>query len=180
MIRQTLKGGLLATVAVLAFLPTAAGAAPVDAAASSPVPGAISQYRADHNHHAPYRIHHRRHSAYRLHRHHLRRAYHARRFHHYTVQGMAYRPVGAAAPYRVRPYRTYGRVTTGYAGLNVRSGPGTGYRVIGHRQAGRYLHLTCRTHGSWVHGNRTWYRLAHHRGYVSAYYVRTRRALPWC
>ena len=141
MIRQTLKSGLLATIAVLAFLPTAAGAAPADNATPHPVPAAISQYHA-------HRIHHIHHAPYRLHRHHQ--------------------------------YRTYGRVTTGYARLNVRSGPGTGYRVIGHRHAGQYLHLTCRTRGSWVHGNRTWYRLAHHRGYVTAHYVRTRRALPWC
>jgi hypothetical protein len=31
-----------------------------------------------------------------------------------------------------------------------------------------------------VHGNHIWYRLPHHRGYVSAHYVRTGRAVPWC
>lgn len=77
-----------------------------------------------------------------------------------------------------------GRVTTHRVPLNVRSGPGTAHRVIGVRRAGRLIAVQCRTYGSWVHGDRQWYRLAHiqgHlRGYVSAHYVRVRRTVPWC
>ncbi|MEU6511570.1 MULTISPECIES: SH3 domain-containing protein [unclassified Streptomyces] len=143
MIRRTLKSGLLATVAVLAFLPTTAGAATASAAGSYPVPGAVTQHHARHIDLFQRRAH-RRHVTHRV------------------------------------AVRATGRVTTRHARLNVRSGPGTGYRVIGHRHTGRYLHLTCKTRGSWVAGNRVWYRLAHHRGYVSARYVRIDRALPWC
>ncbi|KOV61343.1 SH3 domain-containing protein [Streptomyces sp. MMG1121] len=183
MILRTLKSGLLATVAVLAFLPTAAGAATANAATAYPAPGAIAQH---HTHSAPYRIHHHRYDAYRLH--HLRHAYRIHRFHRLGAPGTAYRfaPRTAAyswgapaASYRLASHVT-GRVTTRHARLNIRSGPGTGYRVVGHRHTNRLLHLTCKTRGSWVAGNRTWYRLTHHRGYVSAHYVRTHRALPWC
>ncbi|WEO99310.1 SH3 domain-containing protein [Streptomyces sp. FXJ1.172] len=148
MIRRTLKSGLLATVAVLALLPAAAGAAPASAVAPYPVPGAIAQHHVRHTYPAPYRLHHRGHAG------------------HWT----SYRLVRRAT----------GRVTTRHVRLNVRSGPGTGYRVIGHRHAGRLVGLTCKTRGSWVAGNRIWYRLAHHGGYVSARYVRADRVLPWC
>ncbi|MGW3210024.1 hypothetical protein [Streptomyces sp. NPDC001135] len=191
MIRRTLKSGLLATVAVLAFLPTAAGIAAASATTQHPAPSAVTQDDAHHRTHVTHRVHHRvhlrRHQAHRVHRH--------------TPQGAAYRSAPRttahrftpyAAPYRLQyrlvarwvPYRPLrpvtGRVTTRHARLNVRSGPGTGYRVIGHRHTGRHLTLACRTRGSSVYGNHTWYRLSHHRGYVSARYVRADRALPWC
>jgi hypothetical protein len=74
-----------------------------------------------------------------------------------------------------------GVVTTRHASLNVRSGPGTGYRTIGVRHPGRWLALQCRTHGSRVRGTHLWYRLAHGRGYVSARYVAViRGSVPWC
>lgn len=73
-----------------------------------------------------------------------------------------------------------GRVTTHHMRLHVRSGPGTGYRVIGSRPAGRVLAITCKRQGSSVLGNRLWYRLAHGKGYVSAHYVRNLRAVRWC
>ncbi|WP_189704485.1 SH3 domain-containing protein [Streptomyces anandii] len=77
-----------------------------------------------------------------------------------------------------------GRVTTHRFPLNVRSGPGYAHRVIGVRHAGRLIAVQCRTYGSWVRGDRQWYRLAyirgHLRGYVSARYVRVRRTVPWC
>ncbi|MQY36348.1 hypothetical protein SRB17_43470 [Streptomyces sp. RB17] len=202
---RSLKSGLLAAVAVLAFLPTAAGATAADAAPQHPVPGAVVQYDAQHHRthqrgHAAYRFHHRVHLR-RHHAHHARHAYRVHRGHLFTAQGMAYRFVPRsmaypratwAVPYRLRyrlaaqwvSYRhtwaATGRVTTRWARLNVRSGPGTGYRVIGHRHTGRHLTLVCRTHGSSVYGNTTWYRLPHHRGYVSAHYIRADRALPWC
>ncbi|OLZ62322.1 hypothetical protein AV521_42240 [Streptomyces sp. IMTB 2501] len=188
MIPRTLKGGLLATVTVLALLPTAAGATAAGAAAQHPVPSAVAQYGTHH------RAHHRHH----LRRHHAHRVY---RGHRYTTQGAVYHSVERAMPYRLTSHMALyrldhrliarpvshrrvlpvtGRVATRHAWLNVRSGPGTGYRVIGHRQSGRQLALVCQTHGSWVHGNRVWYRLRHHAGYVSAHYVRANRALPWC
>jgi hypothetical protein len=204
MIRRTLKSGLLATVAVLAFLPTAAGATTASAATPRPVPSATSQPAQHHTHRAAHRLHHRGQAAHRRHHrvhlrtHHTRRAH---RIHRLTAQGAAYPFLTQTAAYRITlratPYhlryrlaaqqltlRHYwpvtGVVATRHAPLNVRSGPGTGYRVIGHRYAHRTVALSCRTHGSWVHGNRTWYRLPHHAGYVSAYYIRADRALPWC
>lgn len=181
MIRRTLKSGLLATVAVLVFLPAAAGAAPASATTAYPVPDAIAQQHVGHTHPAPYRAHHRRYSTHHLHH----RTHHMYRF---IPQTAAYRWAAQEGPCRGAAHRTphrfvrraTGRVAISHGRLNVRSGPGTGYRVIGHRHANRLVGLTCRTRGSWVDGNRTWYRLAHHRGYVSARYVRADRALPWC
>ncbi|MEJ8651925.1 hypothetical protein WKI65_28520 [Streptomyces sp. MS1.AVA.3] len=40
--------------------------------------------------------------------------------------------------------------------------------------------LVCKTNGSTVQGNARWYKLSHHRGYVSAHYVHAFRAVPWC
>ncbi|MFD8422141.1 SH3 domain-containing protein [Streptomyces sp. NPDC059466] len=73
-----------------------------------------------------------------------------------------------------------GRVTTHHTRLLVRSGPGTAYRVVGSRPDGRAVLLSCKKRGSSVRGNHRWYRLAHHRGYVSAHYVRTGGAVRWC
>ncbi|MEU9475808.1 hypothetical protein [Streptomyces sp. NPDC048191] len=196
MIRRSLKSGLLATVAVLAFLPTTAGATAASAAVPRPVPGVTAQHHAPRTHRVHHRryVTHRRHHRVHLRTHHTRRVH---RIHRLTARRAAYfMPQTAArrlaAPYHLR-YRLAaqwltrrhvrpltGRVVTRHARLNVRSGPGTGYRVVGHRHTHRVLALTCRTRGSSVHGNRTWYRLPHHAGYVSAHYVRANRALPWC
>ncbi|MEW1642949.1 SH3 domain-containing protein [Streptomyces sp. NPDC091219] len=74
-----------------------------------------------------------------------------------------------------------GQVTTRhYKRLNIRSGPGTGYRVVGSRPVGRMLPIVCKTYGSNVYGNHRWYKLPHHEGYVSAHYVRNRTAVRWC
>jgi uncharacterized protein YraI len=129
MIRRTLKSGLLATVALLAFMPAAAGVA----AASTTAPHTVPAVAAQHNVLRTHQVH----------------------------------------------YLT-GRVATHRARLNVRSGPGTGYRVVGHRRTHRLVALSCKAYGSSVYGNHVWYRLPHHRGYVSAHYVRTGRAVPWC
>ncbi|MER6311666.1 SH3 domain-containing protein [Streptomyces sp. NPDC001657] len=64
--------------------------------------------------------------------------------------------------------------------LNVRSGPGVGYRVIDALRSGSVHGLRCTTTGSRVHGNPYWYRLAHRPGYVSAHYVHAFGAVPWC
>ncbi|MFF5029617.1 SH3 domain-containing protein [Streptomyces collinus] len=137
MIRRTLKSGLLATVAVLAFLPTA-GAAPASAAtAPRPAPTTAAQYPG----------HHVKQRARLAHR---------------------------------RTFPVLGRVATRRARLNVRSGPGTVYRIVGHRHKNRLLTVACETYGTGVRGNHLWYRLPHHGGYVAARYVVTRRAVPWC
>ncbi|MFH8342231.1 SH3 domain-containing protein [Streptomyces sp. AM6-12] len=92
-------------------------------------------------------------------------------------------PVAAVAaprhPVGTHPYHT-GLVATRGVRLNVRSGPGTGYRVVGSRHSNRLISVSCKTYGSRVHGNHVWYRLPHHHGYVSAHYVTTGRYVPWC
>ncbi|GAB7034450.1 SH3 domain-containing protein [Streptomyces sp. NPDC021749] len=71
-------------------------------------------------------------------------------------------------------------VTPAGVPLNVRSGPGLGYRVIGALRSGSLHGLRCVTTGGSVHGNPYWYELAHRRGYVSAHYVHAFGAVPWC
>ncbi|MFH9978912.1 SH3 domain-containing protein [Streptomyces sp. NPDC017179] len=145
MIRRTLTSGVLATVAALALVPTAADAAPagpgsrpaVPAAASHLLPSLLPEPAQPAGHVNRWATHH-------------------------------------------RSIHSLGRVITHRRALNVRSGPGTRYRVVGARHAHRLVALKCRTHGSRVGGTRQWYRLAHVRGYVSARYVRVRNTLPWC
>ncbi|WP_107309422.1 SH3 domain-containing protein [Streptomyces sp. TP-A0356] len=164
MIRRTLQGGLLAAVAMFALVPTAAVAVGGDPAGTAAV-----VTTAPHRPHAPLSaltrrtpVRHCGHRSVRCH-HHVRHARHAARsaYHRHTV-------------------RVAGSVATRRAPLNVRSGPGTGYRVVGHRHAHGRLVLVCKKQGSYVHGNPRWYKLADGKGYVSAHYVRTRGALPWC
>ncbi|MFF7898900.1 SH3 domain-containing protein [Streptomyces sp. NPDC088817] len=145
MIRRTLASGVLAAVAALALVPTAADAAPaglgsrpaVSAAASHLLPPLLPEPAQPAGHVNRWATHH-------------------------------------------RSIHSLGRVATHRRALNVRSGPGTRYRVVGARHAHRLVALKCRTLGSWVDGTRQWYRLAHVRGYVSARYVRARNTLPWC
>ncbi|MGW3954738.1 SH3 domain-containing protein [Streptomyces sp. NPDC004752] len=180
MIRRTVKSGLLAAVAVLALLPTAASAADTGEAAPLPAPATVAEAalpsqppaaarHAPVRHRATHRRHHLHRTTHRVHRttHHTHRTTH--RAHHVARQ----------AAYR-HGLVTTGRVATRHARLNVRSGPGTGYRVVGHRHTNRLVTITCKKHGSRVLGTRTWYRLAHHTGYVSAHYVRVGTAVPWC
>ncbi|MFF0226847.1 SH3 domain-containing protein [Streptomyces sp. NPDC004629] len=179
MIRRTVKSGLLATVAALALLPTAASAADAGWTAPLPAPAAAAQSALSSVPPAPARHAPVRHGAeHRHHWHHSHHGHHgqAHHRHHAThrVHGIALRTA-----YRQGPSTT-GRVATHHVRLNVRSGPGTGHRVVGHRHDDRLVTITCKTHGSWVSGNRTWYRLAHHKGYVSARYVRVGTAVPWC
>jgi uncharacterized protein YgiM (DUF1202 family) len=179
MIRRTLKRGLLATVAVFALLPTVAGATPASAATPRPAPDLSVQYlaqlvvptqRAVHLfQHRPTLAQHRVHT--KRHARHVARRHHTHCTHHAVVRRTSYHR---------RALPTYGRVATHRARLNVRYGPGTGYRVVGHRHTGRMIRVTCKAYGSRVYGNHVWYRLSHHRGYVSAHYVRTGRAVPWC
>ncbi|MEU1405422.1 hypothetical protein ABZ471_24205 [Streptomyces sp. NPDC005728] len=172
MIRRTLKSGLLTTVAVFAFLPATAGAAPASAAtAPHPAPAATAQHSA---HHVKHRAHHAKRIVHRTHH----RRHHVRRVHRVVMPGMGWAVAQGMSYHRTLP--VLGRVATHHARLNVRSGPGTNYRVIGHRHTHRLLHVTCKRYGTGVYGNHIWYRLSRHHGYVSAHYVRTGRAVPWC
>ncbi|WP_406332615.1 SH3 domain-containing protein [Streptomyces sp. NBC_00203] len=183
MIRRTLRNGLVAAIAAVAIFPAAAvasaGPAPhapgwsttppqtstpswYPTAPQSAVPGRPgaqhSKPKTHVRHHA--KAHTRHHSASHL-RHHAR--------HHVTTH----------ARHRVMTH-TWGRVATHHLRLNVRSGPGTGYRVIGSQPIGRVVAISCKRQGSSVLGNQRWFKLAHHKGYVSARYVRNRSAVRWC
>ncbi|MER6359003.1 SH3 domain-containing protein [Streptomyces sp. NPDC001634] len=167
MIRRTLQSGLLAAVALFALVPTAAVAVAGDQAASAPVVATVA---------------HRPHTLLPVPARHMPVRHCARRatrcHHHARHAGRAH--YMSRTSYHRRSTRVVGRVTTRYISLNVRSGPGFGYRVIGHRQVHGRLLVVCKKHGSYVFGNRRWYRLAGGQGYVSAHYVRTRGVVPWC
>ncbi|WP_406442598.1 SH3 domain-containing protein [Streptomyces sp. NBC_01613] len=192
MIRRTLRGGLVAAIAVVAVFPVAAVASAGPAAqahawnstppqvsapgwqpagAPAALPGVPTAQKRHGHHHACH------HAKTHARRHHLKK--HARR---HTVTRSGY--------YRRLPYlhgirhivttHTWGNVTTRHLRLNVRSGPGTGYRVVGSRPTGGSVALTCKVLGSGVRGNQRWYRLPHHKGYVSARYVHNRSTVRWC
>ncbi|NEB80681.1 SH3 domain-containing protein [Streptomyces sp. SID14478] len=91
----------------------------------------------------------------------------------------------ASAPATSHPtghhHSVHGRVVTPHhIALKVRSGPGTGYRVLGTVRSGSVQALACKKHGSSVRGNSRWYKLSHRKGYVSAGYVTPFRSVPWC
>ncbi|ALV39205.1 SH3 domain-containing protein [Streptomyces sp. CdTB01] len=71
-----------------------------------------------------------------------------------------------------------GRVVS-HRALNIRSGPGTYYRVVGALRPSRAEHVIYKVNGSKVAGNKRWYKLADRRGYVSARYVRNLSYVPW-
>ncbi|MFF4358448.1 SH3 domain-containing protein [Streptomyces sp. NPDC001604] len=171
MIRRSLRSGLVAAFAVVAVFPVAAvasaGPAPQQAHALNSTPPQISvpawqpapapstlpaKPKAPKCHHG--------------HRHAKGRATR----HHRHVHGVRH---------IVRSH-TWGNVATHRLPLNVRSGPGTGYRVVGSRPVGSSVAITCKVRGSGVRGNHRWYRLAHHRGWVSARYVRNLGTVRWC
>lgn len=45
----------------------------------------------------------------------------------------------------------YGTVNTGGGSLNVRSGPGTSYALVGSVANGSTVHIYCQTHGEWIY-----------------------------
>ncbi len=155
MLRRTMQSGLLATVAVFALLPTAAVAADTGATASRPAHSAAP--------HGAYSLLPARGSSVPT------ATRHTPKYRHHTKRHVTHRRTHAV-----------GRVVTRRARLNVRSGPGTGYSVVGHRSRNGLVRLACLREGSSVFGARHWYRLAHHKGYVSARYVHTRGFVPWC
>ncbi|MGW2719460.1 SH3 domain-containing protein [Streptomyces sp. NPDC001492] len=172
MIRRTLRNGLLAAFAVVAVFPVAAVASAGPAAQAhalnstpphisvpawqpAPAPSTLpARPKAPKCHHAKGRAarHHRQ----------IRHIRHLHGIRH-IVRNHA-----------------WGHVATHRLPLNVRSGPGTGYRVVGSRPVGSSVAITCKVQGSGVRGNHRWYRLAHHRGYVSARYVHNLGTVRWC
>lgn len=159
MMSRTLRNGLVAAIAAVAVFPVTAAASTGQAAPGRvplPAPAAsASRYPAPAQggvqRQAPVRT-----------RHHVTRAGHRVVTRHHAR------------------HHVWGRVTTRHTRLLVRSGPGTGYRVVGSRPAGRSVVISCKKQGSSVRGNQRWYRLAHHRGYVSAHYVRNAGFVRWC
>ncbi|ALV33122.1 hypothetical protein AS200_14505 [Streptomyces sp. CdTB01] len=89
-------------------------------------------------------------------------------------------PAHATPRHSTRTGYVKGRVTTRHARLHVRSGRGIGYRVVGSVRPGATVHIRCKKNGSTVHGNRRWFQLSGHQGYVSAHYVRNLRTVRWC
>lgn len=193
MIRRTLQGGLAAVVAMFALAPTAVAAtgdhitpAPVVVTVPHhphlllPVPAgpAPVRYRAHRVHRCRHHVRHIRHAGYVRHTRYVRHSgfirhtgyvRHVRRLHHLT-----------GAVYHRRSTRVVGRVATRHSALNIRSGPGLGYRVVGHRRHHGRVLVVCKRNGSYVYGNPRWYRLAHGKGYVAAHYVRVWRHVHWC
>lgn len=64
--------------------------------------------------------------------------------------------------------------------LNIRSGPGTSYPVVGQLGNSNVISISCKTDGSDVYGNYRWFRLADGSGWVSAHYVNNFGYVPWC
>lgn len=67
-------------------------------------------------------------------------------------------------------------------GLLVRSGPSTGYRVIGSLGYGSIVSIECKVRGEWINGNNRWYKLADGRwAWASARYIANIGPAPrWC
>jgi uncharacterized protein YraI len=65
--------------------------------------------------------------------------------------------------------------STTVAGLNVRAGPSTSSKIVAKMSsAGSAVYIECYTRGQSIYGQTIWYRISQpHKGYVTAYYVRT-------
>ncbi|MCX4577242.1 SH3 domain-containing protein [Streptomyces sp. NBC_01571] len=165
MMSRLLRNGIVAAIAAVAVFPvtavaSAGPAAHIPGQGSVPAPAATSSWyqvpsQGSVRRHVPARARHH----VTTHRYRVITRHHAR---HHVVR------------------HVWGRVTTHHMRLLVRSGPGTAYRIVGSRPHGRVVVVSCKKRGSAVRGNHHWYRLAHHRGYVSAHYVRTGGAVRWC
>ncbi|GGN82375.1 hypothetical protein GCM10011579_069880 [Streptomyces albiflavescens] len=173
MIRRTVRNGLVAAIAAVAIFPVTAVAS---AAPAAQTPGWVTPTQISTPSWYPMApqsslpgLPGARHAQRKAPKHRARR--HVRTHVRHYVTTHARRHVAA---------HTWGRVATHHLRLNVRSGPGTGYRVIGSRRIGHVVAITCKMRGSNVLGNRRWYKLAHHKGYVSARYVNNHSAVRWC
>jgi hypothetical protein len=65
--------------------------------------------------------------------------------------------------------------STTVAGLNVRAGPSTSSKIVAKMSsAGSSVYIECYTRGQSIYGQTIWYLISQpHKGYVTAYYVRT-------
>jgi uncharacterized protein YraI len=65
--------------------------------------------------------------------------------------------------------------STTVSGLNVRAGPSTSSKIVARMSgAGTAVYIDCYTRGQSIYGQTIWYRITQpHKGYVTAYYVRT-------
>jgi hypothetical protein len=65
--------------------------------------------------------------------------------------------------------------STTVPGLNVRAGPSTSSKIVAKMSsAGSAVYIECYTRGQSIYGQTIWYRISQpHKGYVTAYYVRT-------
>ncbi len=65
--------------------------------------------------------------------------------------------------------------STTVPGLNVRAGPSTSSKIVAKmNSAGSAVYIECYTRGQSIYGQTIWYRISQpHKGYVTAYYVRT-------
>ncbi|WP_217616738.1 SH3 domain-containing protein [Cellulomonas sp. GbtcB1] len=73
-------------------------------------------------------------------------------------------------------------VKTSVTTLNIRSGPGTGYGVVGTVSGGQRIEVDCWAPGTSVGGVTAWTKL-YNSGYVSDYYLNTgivKNFLPRC
>ena len=64
---------------------------------------------------------------------------------------------------------------TTVSGLNVRAAPTTASAVVANmNRVGTAVYIDCYTRGQSIYGQTIWYRITQpHKGYVTAYYVRT-------
>jgi len=65
--------------------------------------------------------------------------------------------------------------STTVPGLNVRAGPSTSSKIVARMSsAGTAVAIDCYTRGQSIYGQTIWYRITQpHKGYVTAYYVRS-------
>ncbi|MBB0243736.1 SH3 domain-containing protein [Streptomyces alkaliphilus] len=82
-------------------------------------------------------------------------------------------------PAHVHDYRATGTVIA-RTGVNVRSEPNTGSRVLDTYPYGATIALRCKTRGENVDGNSLWYKVEGRTGWVTARYVRNNDPVPWC
>ncbi|MCZ7413485.1 MULTISPECIES: SH3 domain-containing protein [unclassified Streptomyces] len=65
-------------------------------------------------------------------------------------------------------------------GLNIRKKPTTHSKIVGGLPYGAKVKIICKVNGQTIKGNPRWYKLAHHKGWVTARYVKNLNYIPWC
>lgn len=94
--------------------------------------------------------------------------------------------VGIAAPAQAAGTITAHVAHTEGEPLMVRSGPGTGYDLVGGLGSSEYVEISCQKEGETIHGNQYWDWIPAYGGYASDHYLYTSEgngrltALPLC